>query len=847
MSKRKSTFSKIVLAVLVLLTIDFALFYNNSSVSQQTITNQILDTNIGHQVHKYYDQNNNKVDEVVEVINDNKDLLELYDVSNPRNRRLRSFLHSDLYDELRPELVDKLKSKNKNFGKFDKRLLPAFYLNLINKNLDINSNNTSILPEDFKLPFNWNLVTNTAQEIRNNLYFEKIIANKSTCQEFHDLSPENQPENFSEYCLDYNYTDPNYKHNDYKLPFRIVKKLDEHLTDVHWRRLYSQMYILDNFPIPDNAIFMGGIGQSEMKSLLVPLKKVTNGKNDITKITSQDDKLKNYYNKLSEDYINDRLDEFKSLKREDVLANGISLYQEYIKLNQKLEYSGLKEKLFENSIAEPIYKPNKPMILGRKISFLPESSIVELEPKIFDWYLPDELKKLEVEISNAKEGDDVSQLKHLVQCAKNIANEKYEEPWYYGIPRVETEELTHYDWRFFNEYTVKENGELHTAVLHRLARVWYRMCQEFGMASWLNHGPLIGWYWNGVSMPYDFDLDLQMPIQHLHKMAKFLNNTILFDLSNEPEYINDDVKIDNKAEFGYRSYFIDIDPIYWDRQMLRSIENKIDARLIDTETGIYIDITALSDLHGGNDFNFEKELEYIKSPQTKTLKNRMFAPIYMDQYRDEDGAYVKNDATSESIQTNLIERYETYMKNNPGKDTLAPDSPARELDGIIHDKHYHTYKVSEISPLVPIYFEGTLCYIPGNWHRNIAIEYGIKATHETYFHKNKFLKDLMLWVNYEECPSFWDKETGKPLSEDESENDVAMNCLNYNKKIEKDFKTNHFYSIMHSFFREKIEPRLDSKFKPNYDNYQTELFPILQKIPGNIMRAEPWVSENLFT
>lgn len=82
-------------------------------------------------------------------------------------------------------------------------------------------------------------------------------------------------------------------------------------------------------------------------------------------------------------------------------------------------------------------------------------------------------------------------------------------------------------------------------------------------------------------MPWDWDIDTQVPDTTLLYLADHYNQTIV-------DYLPPDADEERK-------YLIDVNP--WARQRDRGKGlNIIDARWIDMKTGLYIDITGLSNL-----------------------------------------------------------------------------------------------------------------------------------------------------------------------------------------------------------------------------------------------------------
>ncbi|RCK56529.1 hypothetical protein Cantr_06000 [Candida viswanathii] len=133
----------------------------------------------------------------------------------------------------------------------------------------------------------------------------------------------------------------------------------------------------------------------------------------------------------------------------------------------------------------------------------------------------------------------------------------------------------HYDWRFFNG---KLRNKARTAIiLERLLRNWFKFTEKYGIVSWIAHGPLLSWYWNGAVFPYDNDLDVQMPIRHLAKLGQLYNQTLVVEDLHE----------------GMGKYLIEVGTFMHNRDISHN-GNHIDARFIDVDTGVYIDITGLA-------------------------------------------------------------------------------------------------------------------------------------------------------------------------------------------------------------------------------------------------------------
>ncbi|KAM4060702.1 licD family protein [Hirsutella rhossiliensis] len=133
----------------------------------------------------------------------------------------------------------------------------------------------------------------------------------------------------------------------------------------------------------------------------------------------------------------------------------------------------------------------------------------------------------------------------------------------------------HYDQRYFQREV--EYAE-HRVVLRDLVRSYLATMHAHGVETWLAHGTLLGWWWNGRVMPWDYDLDVQVSNDTLQWLADHLNRT-------EHPYRAD-------AHAPAKTYLLDVNPHHVDVTRGDGM-NIIDARWIDMANGMFIDITGL--------------------------------------------------------------------------------------------------------------------------------------------------------------------------------------------------------------------------------------------------------------
>jgi hypothetical protein len=144
-----------------------------------------------------------------------------------------------------------------------------------------------------------------------------------------------------------------------------------------------------------------------------------------------------------------------------------------------------------------------------------------------------------------------------------------------------TLELSHYDIRYFQGQVVSYDERIDS--LHHLIRSYLVAFREINIETWIAHGTLLGWWWNGKVMPWDWDLDTQVSATTLTWLGENLNMTV-----------HNYTAVASNGSESQRQYLLDVNPNQVDRAYGNGL-NVIDARWVDMRNGLFIDITGLSE------------------------------------------------------------------------------------------------------------------------------------------------------------------------------------------------------------------------------------------------------------
>lgn len=238
----------------------------------------------------------------------------------------------------------------------------------------------------------------------------------------------------------------------------------------------------------------------------------------------------------------------------------------------------------------------------------------------------------------------------------------------------------HYDWRFFRGLI--HDTPAQTNALHRLVRAYLSFCRKNGITTWISHGSLLSWYWNAAAFPWDEDIDVQMPVMDLHKLSWHFNQSVVVE----------------NGEDGYGRYFVDCATYITSREHNNG-RNNIDARFIDIDTGLYVDITGLA-------------VSNEKCPD----RYNHFWPQGVDK------ADLKNYEINSQLQ-------------------------------VYNCRNRHFTSLRELSNLVMSYNEAEVAFIPQRFSDILTVEYpdGLK---NTVFRDHYFLPQIRIWMHHDDLKFF---------------------------------------------------------------------------------------------
>lgn len=547
---------------------------------------------------------------------------------------------------------------------YDPRLVPALWLHTIRHRLE---EDRLGLETDLSLPFRWESFLDLLPLVVSPASAPAIIESCASFRKIFHIGLET-----GEYCSE------NGKHKT--LPgfpgIRITGPTDNRL-DERGRAFLGANYLIHLDVVPERAVLLGiGPGNSHHKALVVPLYHVPSLYLRVDVISLVETYLENCIgcNTVS---LTAELNELQKAWTESDTKIDFRSGLELKRDSTRTEYGSMDEQ-------------------------------VDLDPSDFSISYEDAQHYFDKRVHESNPRAEDLDLK-LATNAGELTRDNNSGKYFHEAQLLGTLKGTHFDWRFFKKshYSTYE----HQAILHRLSRAWLRFANLIGLHTWLAHGTLLGWYWNGFNMPWDLDLDVQMTMQSLFLLARNYNQSVVVDFSDVSE------------TSGVHLYFVDVSPHIFDRENGNG-KNVIDARFIDMDSGMYVDITGLAVT---NDY-------WTTYNRSRTRNSALLHKVFDTEY--------PNVIKSALGDPEFINEYLSSLN--------VIESQTWENGHLYNCKNFHFYNILELTPLRKTTFEGEQAYVPANAKGLLQREYA-KGTFATEYRNWIFRPALGLWVPRKTC------------------------------------------------------------------------------------------------
>ncbi|EDO18002.1 hypothetical protein Kpol_1054p49 [Vanderwaltozyma polyspora DSM 70294] len=378
----------------------------------------------------------------------------------------------------------------------------------------------------------------------------------------------------------------------------------------------------------------------------------------------------------------------------------------------------------------------------------------------------------------------------------------------------------HRDKRFFNG-DLPDDSQEYFQRLNAMIRTFQKFTKANGIISWLAHGTVYGYLYDGLSFPWDNDYDLQMPIKHLHLLAQYFNQTLVLEDPRE----------------GNGRYLVDIGSSITVRTNGNG-KNNIDARFVDIDSGLYIDITGLASTSAPVKHYME---DYIKKLQSNITKDIELNKTLLDIQAPEKGlaslgiyelqtyAHEK----SNGFDKRIIDKIDEMAKNE--RSIASGNSIEKKLSArqryslndylkIYNCRNHHFSTLELLSPLRTTIFHGVTTFVPNNFIRILNNEYRVPDEYGYVGYQNKaYVPEFKAWFRTDilkKCGSIYSwypnlRKLSSPIKRMKL-TDVKTFYYNLVKAGYEDLVSILYMSYSASSFRVKeLEIQYDAKLKLN--------------------------------
>lgn len=360
---------------------------------------------------------------------------------------------------------------------------------------------------------------------------------------------------------------------------------------------------------------------------------------------------------------------------------------------------------------------------------------IELEHESFFFDAPNYLKTSKPVTPNQVE------FHKALEISLHVQDEKL---WrHFHEPMVRTGAPSHYDARFFNGYVGL--NERRQTILSRLLKTWTKLCENADLRAWIAHGALLSHNINGMTFPWDADIDVQMPFADLAKLTELYNASVIVE--------------DPKT--GYGRYYLDINYSITHRSKGHGLNN-IDGRFIDISSGLYIDITGLAvapkkianrfaELYGTVNVD---DIELISDPNIiidgyyDTFNNKQ-EPGNDDSGLEALVAEAEHEQGEEELENEMQQLDRGALEKRALGRILTPDQrySLNYYLQLYTCKNNHFYRLRELSPLRLTYHDKVPVYVPKDVESVLNSEYERQLKLCMSYGPFTYLTQLRMWTS----------------------------------------------------------------------------------------------------
>lgn len=319
------------------------------------------------------------------------------------------------------------------------------------------------------------------------------------------------------------------------------------------------------------------------------------------------------------------------------------------------------------------------------------------------------------------------------QRSKRVSNKFI--PQYFQEVILQNKHMN-YDWRFFK--WLHHSTEEVLYVKSKLIKAWFKFAKQIDIKTWISgndYHTLNSWLnRHGILNTKVKDpVNVEISFESLIKLVENqYNYTIVYDATTKPIKINQTSILD----LGASAFFLDISP-YFVNRYTKDInwQNRNDARLIDVQTGIFININALvkNNLkvfreNFWDEVKLMKTIESSKAPFLNSVIEECVKDLLtQEQNQQPHVGHAFIDALERIECGRFLQRDVVKYQQELADDikTIAQDPKVLVYNDL--GNNYNLVKDKKFL-IIPTLFDGILVYIPSEFERYLKINEGLPSS-----------------------------------------------------------------------------------------------------------------------